>query len=220
MSNKRIRIALLGMASAGALVSLQPAAFAADVVRSQPQEPAPVAPAPAPLNTWSGPYAGVVLGYGVGTTDTAPASIDTNGFLGGAFVGYNLQNGPIVYGGEADMGYNWMNGSSAGTSIDTGLDGSLRARLGYAVTDSVLLYGTAGGEASRIKVSDAAGDDSQTMFGWTAGVGADAMLTDQVFARAEYRYVGFGSKTFNTGSGAQSVDANQNRFMIGLGVKF
>jgi len=118
------------------------------------------------------------------------------------------------------MGYNWMDGSSGGTTTKSGLDGSLRARLGYAVTDSVMIYGTAGGAASRLKVSDAAGSDSNTMYGWTAGVGADAMLTDQVFARAEYRYVDFGSKTFNTGSGAQSVDANQNRFMVGLGMKF
>jgi outer membrane immunogenic protein len=220
MINNRIRIALLGMASAGALVALQPAAYAADVVRSQPEEPAPIAPAPAPLNTWSGPYAGVVLGYGVGTTDTAPASIDTNGVLGGAFVGYNLQSGPVIYGGEVDMGYNWMDGSSGGTTTKSGLDGSLRARLGYAVTDNVMIYGTAGGAATRMEVSDAAGSDSNTMYGWTAGVGADAMLTDQVFARAEYRYVDFGSKTFNTGSGAQSVDANQNRFMVGLGMKF
>jgi outer membrane immunogenic protein len=220
MKNIRIRIALLGMASAGALVALQPAANAADAVLSQPVEPAPMEPVPAPLNTWSGPYAGVVLGYGVGTTDTAPASIDTNGFLGGAFVGYNFQNGPFVYGGEVDMGYNWMDGSSGGTSAESGLDGSLRARLGYAVTDSFLLYGTAGGAASRMEVSDAAGNDTQTMFGWTAGVGADAMLTDQVFGRAEYRYADFGSKTFNTGSGPQSVDATENRFMLGLGVKF
>ena len=58
------------------------------------------------------------------------------------------------------------------------------------------------------------------MFGWTAGVGADTMLTDTVFARAEYRYVDYGSKTFNTGSGPRSVDATENRFMIGLGMKF
>lgn len=220
MKNNRNHLALFALAAACALTAGQSSAFAADVVRSQPREPAPVAPAPAPVDTWSGPYGGAILGYGVGKTDTAPASIDTSGFLGGVFVGYNFQNGPVVYGIEADTGYNWMDGTSGGTKSQAGLDGSLRARIGFAATDSILLYGTAGGAASRLKITDAAGDDSATMYGWTAGVGADAMLTDTVFARAEYRYVDFGSKTFNTGSGPQSVDATQNRFMIGLGVKF
>ena len=37
------------------------------------------------------------------------------------------------------------------------------------------------------------------MLGWTAGVGTDIKLTDNVFGRVEYRYTDFGSKNFTTG---------------------
>ncbi len=35
------------------------------------------------------------------------------------------------------------------------------------------------------------------MIGWTAGVGTDIKLTDNVFGRVEYRYTDFGSKSFD-----------------------
>ncbi len=69
--------------------------------------------------------------------------------------------------------------------------------MGFAVTDDVLLYGTAGGAAERLKVSDPVGDDSNALLGWTAGAGVDVKLTEQVFGRVEYRYTDFGSSDFN-----------------------
>ena len=58
------------------------------------------------------------------------------------------------------------------------------------------------------------------MLGWTAGGGVDVKLTEQVFGRVEYRYTDFGSGDFNTGSGPQSVDSNENRVTFGVGMKF
>lgn len=220
MNITTFRNALLGAACASAFLAVQPAAFAADIIGEEPPAPEAVTIEPAPLNTWSGPYAGVALGYGFGETNTPGGAIDTDGFLGSGFAGYNFQQGPLVFGAEADAGYNAIEGTSAGTTAEGGFDGSLRARMGVAVTNDVLVYGTAGGAAARHEIADAAGSDSQTLLGWTAGAGVDAMLTDQVFGRAEYRYSDFGSETFNTGSGAQSVDATQNRIQLGLGVKF
>jgi outer membrane immunogenic protein len=194
--------------------------FAADVVMEEP--PAPAAPLETPpVNTWSGPYAGISLGYGFsGRTSTPGNDIDTDGFVGSGFGGFNFQNGMFVYGAEADLGYAGFSGDNAGTSSKSGLDGSLRARMGVAVTDNVLLYGTAGGAAQSLKVSDAAGDERKTMVGWTAGAGVDVKMTENVFGRVEYRYTDFGSRTFNTGSGPQAVDASDNRVMFGIGMKF
>ncbi len=92
--------------------------------------------------------------------------------------------------------------------------------MGFAVTESVLVYGTAGGTAGRLEISDAAGSDGNAMFGWTAGAGVDAILTETLFGRVEYRYTDYGSESFNTGSGAQNVDASSNRVQLGLGLKF
>lgn len=193
-------------------------AFAADAVIEEPPAAPMVEP---PLNTWSGPYAGVTLGYGFnGTTTPIGGDIDNDGFVGGVFAGYNFQQDMFVYGLEGDIGYGNIKGSNGFTETTSGLDGSLRARLGVAVTNDVLLYGTAGGAAQRLEVSDPFGSDSQGMVGWTAGGGVDLKFTENVFGRVEYRYTDFGSADFNTGSGVQSVDSTQSRVNFGIGMKF
>lgn len=193
-------------------------AYAADAVIEEP----PAAPMEEPpLNTWSGPYAGISLGYGFsGTTTPATGDIDTDGFVGDAFAGYQLQNDLFVYGVEGDIGYGNVKGDNGITETKSGFEGSLRARMGVAVTEDVLLYGTAGGAAQELEVTDPIGSDSQGMLGWTAGGGVDVKLTEQVFGRVEYRYTDFGSKDFNTGSGLQSIDSRENRVTFGIGMRF
>ena len=129
-------------------------------------------------------------------TRPSAITVDTDGFLAGGFVGYNYQVGNIVAGAEGDIGYNWADGTNAGLTSESGVEGSLRARLGYVISPQILLYATAGGAAKDLEVSDATGSDSNTMLGWTAGAGADIMITEQVFGRVEYRYTDFGSDTF------------------------
>ena len=208
-------------AAAFGLVALLGAApaYAADVVQEQP----PAAPVETPpLPTWEGPYAGISLGYGFSGTVSAPLTgdIDTDGFVGNVFGGYNFQGGPFVYGLEGDVGYSHLTGSNGISDSETSFDGSLRARLGYSVTDNILLYGTAGGAAQHLKVSDPTGSDSNTMLGWTVGGGTDIKLTEQVFGRVEYRYTDFGSNDFTTGLGTQSIDSKENRVTFGIGMKF
>ncbi|MGB3536839.1 MAG: outer membrane protein [Mesorhizobium sp.] len=195
-------------------------AFAADVVQEEPPAPAPIAELP--VASWAGPYAGINLGYGFGghtKLRDVGTNIKTDGFVGGAFVGYNWQSDNFVYGVEGDIGYDGSKGSSDDFTSKSGLDGSLRARLGYAVTPEILLYGTAGGAAHKLKVTDDLTGDSQSkgMFGWTAGVGTDIKLTDNVFGRVEYRYTDYGSKTFD---GFGKVKDNENRITFGVGMKF
>lgn len=194
-------------------------ALAADVIYNEPPTPAPIYDAP--VASWAGGYVGLQGGYSFSGRVRAPGNtINTDGFTGGAFGGWNGQNGMIVYGVEADIGYNGSDGANAGLSTKAGVDGTLRARIGAAVTDNVLVYGTAGGAAGRLKVSDGAVADTNTMLGWTAGVGADVKLSEQVFARGEYRYVDYGDKSFDLTGGPQSIDSRENKILLGLGVKF
>lgn len=199
-------------------------AFAADAVMEEP----PAAPMEVPpVNTWSGPYAGVVLGYGfAGSADTDTLGfqndVDTDGFVGNVFAGYQMESNGFVYGLEGDVGYSDLHGDNAGLELQSGFDGSLRARLGVAVTPDVLLYGTAGGAAQNIEVTDQiTGDnDSNTHLGWTAGVGADIKVTENVFGRVEYRYTDFGSKDYSLNGVNTEVDSHDNRVLFGLGMKF
>lgn len=208
--------------SAAAVLGLSAApALAADVVYQEPPAPAPIIDS-APVSSWAGPYAGVQLGYGFSgkvRDRTAGNDIGTDGFVGGAFGGFNMQNGQFVYGGEADVNYSGIDGANAGTAARARLDGSLRARAGVAVNDDVLVYGTAGVAAQRLRVSTAAAQDTNLMLGYTVGAGTDVKLTDDVFARAEYRYSDFGSDTFNLGAPTK-VDSSNHRVSVGLGIKF
>ena len=77
-----------------------------------------------PVASWAGPYAGVSLGYGFsGTTTPATGDVDTDGFLGGVFAGYNLQNGMFVYGIEGDVGYSGVKGDNGITETKSGFEG-------------------------------------------------------------------------------------------------
>ena len=201
------------------LFALSGTAFAADVVSEEPPAPAPIAELP--VASWAGPYAGISAGYGFSghakVHDGGP-DIKTKGFVGGVFGGYQWQQENFVYGAEADLGYNGTKGDSGGVNSKGGFEGSLRARLGYAVTPEILLYGTGGGALKNQKVSVPGDSDSSTMLGWTAGVGTDIKITDNVFGRVEYRYTDFGSKSFD--SVGTKVKESDNRVTFGVGMKF
>jgi outer membrane immunogenic protein len=212
----------LAAATALALLCSAPA-FAADAIFEQPPEPGPVDIVPSASTGWAGPYVGVQGGYTFGRTHSnlpGVGSRDHNGWNGGAFAGIQGQNGSIVYGAEGDIGYNGAHGSGGGISTKSGLEGSLRARLGYAVNDRVLLYGTGGGAAESMRADDGIGSERRTMLGYTVGAGVDAKVTDKVFVRGEYRFTDYGARDFNLGGGAQRIDSHSNKVQVGLGIKF
>ena len=209
--------------SAVAVMGLSAPAFAADVVYQEPPAPAPIIES-APVSSWAGPYAGVHLGYGFSGSvhdRTYSNDISTNGWLGGVFGGFNMQNGQFVYGGEADVNYSGIDGSNAGQNARARIDGSLRARAGVALNDDVLVYGTAGVAAERLRVDvPGVGRDTNMMLGYTVGVGTDVKLTEEVFARGEYRYTDYGSKTFDIAVPSSRIDSSNHRVTVGLGIKF
>jgi outer membrane immunogenic protein len=201
-------------------------AHAADVVFQEPPAPQPSAPMDfAPIATWTGPYAGLQFGYGFSGRVTSPetGNITTDGWYGGAFAGYNMQHDMFVYGVEGDINYSQFRGSNVDGSARTGLEGSLRARLGAAITDDILIYGTGGVAGQRLTVDPAdplLSSDTQGLIGFTVGAGMDARLTDQVFGRVEYRYTQYGNRNFDFGAGAESVNSRDHRVGVGLGIKF
>ncbi len=122
---------------------------------------------------WTGPYAGVHLGYGTGNDDNMThawlpvseqslfpltiANPDPHGFVGGAQAGYNWQCGCFVYGLEADFSWSGMSGTQTVVpAYDAFEDGSrtakesinwygtVRPRIGWACRPNVLIYGTGG----------------------------------------------------------------------------
>lgn len=194
-------------------------AMAADIPLAAPL-PAPDVVEAAPDNNWSGFYLGALIGYGFGESDTDfDESVDVEGVQGGLYAGGNLQYDRFVVGIEGDVLGSGLNDDDAGVSIDQRIEGSLRARAGIAL-DKFMLYGTAGGAATDLKVEAGGDSDKDVLLGWTAGAGVEALLTDKITARVEYRYTDYEDQTFTLDDGDVDADLNTNSVRAGVGFKF
>jgi opacity protein-like surface antigen/outer membrane receptor protein involved in Fe transport len=169
----------------------------------------------------------MLLSDGVGNPLSA-ASFSTrhDGALGGGQVGYNWQHGIWLAGFETDIAFEHYRTATGAlcpgaicnptTAFDApvgliqqhNLDwfGTVRGRLGVAVTPDVLAYGTGGlayGEVEHMGImygSDGATpNDAGNPFvnralraGWTAGAGIEARLAGNVTGKVEYLHLDFG----------------------------
>lgn len=178
---------------------------------------------------WTGGYIGIQGGYAWGKSDVDTNidpdfdiinsvdvdSLDANGFVGGAHVGYLLQSSSFVYGIEGDIEYAGLKDKADVSFNDGGVGdggeakkdidwlGSLRLRAGFAA-DRALFYATGGlavgGVSLESDLSDVAqqggglsnDDDKKTAWGWTIGGGVEYAVTDALSARIEYRYTDLG----------------------------
>jgi outer membrane immunogenic protein len=184
------------------------------------------------------------------------ASVNQNGFIGGGQVGYNYQWGPsFLIGIEADIQGAGIRGSgqtigggvasyssgggltetatSVGSNkISAGVDwlGTVRGRLGYLVTPTLLIFGTGGlsygGAYANITNYSATtysvalgefnqffspapdtthtfiggGQKSQTLVGWNAGGGLEWMFMPNWSLKAEAFYWNLGNMNVGTAS--------------------
>jgi outer membrane immunogenic protein len=210
----RIPILLAAMAMAAATP-----AVAADLGEAEPL-PTPDLTAAAPANDWTGFYLGALLGWTWGNAGTdEEGDIEGDGIDGGVYAGGNWQFGQFVLGAEGDLLLSGAEGSEDDVEFDQGVNGSLRARAGIAL-DRFLLYGTGGVAATELELSDDDSDDSNTLWGWTVGAGAEALVLDNVTARVEYRYSDYQDKEFRLDSGEGDSDFSTNSVRAGVGVKF
>ncbi|HEX7882193.1 MAG TPA: outer membrane beta-barrel protein [Afipia sp.] len=150
------------------------------------------------------------------------------GFTGGGHVGFNWQNSALVYGVEADLSAFDFRSSQRGTGLfpfggggGAALGGNtflvttsassdwlatLRARLGWAVAPTALIYVTGGAAFSDVKVSNTYRDNHSTVdfdgagasstsslrAGWTVGGGLEWAFAPNWTVRGEYLYVDLG----------------------------
>ena len=157
------------------------------------------------------------------------AGRDLDGGVFGGQIGYNWQASNWVFGIEADLQWTGQQGSTtalcpvggcfpaltfvpaAGGSSATLTDklewfGTIRGRVGFTVTPSVLLYATGGGAYGSVKTDlglstltanlvpvTIAGSRSTDRFGWTVGAGAEWMFASNWSGKLEYLYMDLGS---------------------------
>ena len=209
--------ALLGAAALVALMVTAPS-FAADVPGRMPVKAPPLAPVP--VFTWTGFYLGGHVGYLWGhtrieETETAGALGPTNGVVGGLLGGANWQTGPLVLGGEADIGWSNARGNGAVAltpeffQYQIRWTSHVRGRIGYDF-NGTLVY-LAGGLAianahvQEIETCGLACTVGGTYTGGSIGGGIEHAFTPQISGRIEYLYDDFGHKTYTTGDDTYRV---------------
>jgi outer membrane immunogenic protein len=207
---------------ATAAIMLAGPALAADLPRySEPATPVYVAPA---AFNWTGFYAGANVSYNWGDFDTIGTTTrlnDANGFGGGIQAGYNMQYDPLVVGIEGELGYANSKDSFAGSKGTLGWRGSLTPRIGYAM-DRFLPYVKAGVAVGNVEIKDATlgGSDSATAWGWTAGVGAEYAVTNNVSVRVEYDYTDLTRESLALGGTAAKAGFKGSDVKLGVNYKF
>lgn len=169
------------------------------------------------------PSAGIVT-WAAGANAALP--IKSDGFIGGGQIGYNYQFNSFVAGLEADIQGVAASGNSATTATAVpfrantffstiagtkSIDylGTVRGRLGFLVTPTLLVYGTGGLAYGGVQTSATifqfsalngafgagAGSFSDTRVGWAVGGGAEWLFAPNWSAKVEYLYYDLGSVT-------------------------
>ncbi len=181
--------------------------------------------------------------------------INNGGFIGGGQVGYNYQfYNNFVVGLEADI--QGIAGSSSTATASTGagvpgfplnavagavatsktLDylGTVRGRIGYLVTPTLLVYATGGLAYGGVNSSTSifqgitgpsfgittaygtSGVYSNTRAGWTAGAGAEWMFMPNWSAKLEYLYYDLGTANYGAGAMGSAFTAGGGSFFTNL----
>jgi outer membrane immunogenic protein len=166
-----------------------------------------------------------------------------SGVLGGAQVGVNYEFAPWVVGAEASWTDSWISGSTliattpAGTPTiiqerarsDALWFATATGRFGYAANDW-LFYGKAGGAwmhvsytqdymvAGGITAGTQAISDNRT--GFTAGVGAEYGMTENLSGKIEFDFYDFGTRNYNFVLTPVSIRSDLYALIFGLNYRF
>jgi outer membrane immunogenic protein len=198
------------------------------------------------------PLTGPVVSAALAAAIPPHLSTNPKGFIGGGEFGYNHQLGQFVLGVEADVSGADIKGSAsaaqsvgvvgfpntvnvaAAASEKLDFFATLRARLGFLVTPSLLAYGTGGFAFGHVSATTAfaeavggpgpcgcgpavavATSSSATLPGWTAGGGLEWMFAPQWSLKGEYLYYDLGTMSY-----AQTITQTDSlgRNFFGAGV--
>jgi outer membrane immunogenic protein len=232
------------------------AASAADMAVKAPAYKAP----PVAVYSWTGCYIGVEgggswgrarsvsngtnNGVGNGTLGALKTSSDISGGLVGGTLGCNYQVNQWVFGIEGDGSWSDERGSSSlvppfNTAFNEDISqrwlATIRGRVGWAVTPTVLLYGTAGGAFADLRIHEfnptgaggtlTGATETHEFSGWTAGGGIEWGFAPNWSAKVEYLYMDLGHHDFfaTTATGCctfQSTHLTDNIVRAGVNYHF
>jgi outer membrane immunogenic protein len=218
-------------------------------------------PASAQSVDWSGSYIGIHGGAVMsapgtqGTDLLFDPDLDQGGFLGGIYLGHDWQDGDLVYGLSADFDFLAITNANAFYFDEDGPFGkgdnynydadwlaSGRARMGTPFSDRLLVYGSVGVAATRVKASLSSlrtdigfvdGSEipfpvvnssfdavSKTLFGSVIGLGAEYSLTPNWSMKAEYSHYLFRSFDLDSVGGTATIKPQFGTVKFGVAYRF
>jgi len=205
-----------------------------------------------------------LLGFPAGPTFLAnnnPANFNSASLWGGVYGGYNFQVRPTwVVGLEGDFADGNNTKTIAGipgaehpgepttdtSTVTQTWDAGLRARLGYLVTPSTMLFVSGGGAWTHVSARALCGATtpwctftdlnttstaSATLSGWSVGGGLEYRLASNLLVRGEYRYSQYGNFNYTLFPGlppalpgndsiAATLKLNSSTALAGIAYKF
>ena len=197
-----------------------------------------------PVDPFTGFHVEGLVGYDItkaGSSIDDDANVDNDqsidGLLYGVGAGYDFRSGNLVFGPEAEV--TW---STAKTSFDDGdfegfgignvktnRDLYVGAKLGYVVAPSTMVYAKGGYTNAKF---DARSSDGTVVSnrdidtdGWRIGAGVEQAVSNNVFAKLEYRYSNYskGELDFTNDlpdSQRFNLDLDRHQIVAGVGVRF
>ncbi len=195
-------------------------------------------------STSTGPRAEVLVGYDssqAGSSIDDDSSIDNDqtieGITYGGALGYDFAAGGVVLGVEAEL-----TGSTAETefeegdfegfgfgNVETGRALYLGARAGVLAGPNMLVYAKGGYTNAKYNVRSNSGatqfsQDIDTD-GWRVGAGAEYALSENTFAKLEYRYSMYDEAEIDFGddvpdSDRFEIDTDRHQVVVGFGYRF
>jgi outer membrane immunogenic protein len=236
--------AALALGLALAATALAAPARAADLPAGPSYYP-PVTMPPAQYN-WTGFYVGGHVGAGLladnyAETGAPPLpifgsiNIGPVGLIGGAQAGVNYEFAHWVIGAEASWTASNITGTGKATTAGGALEtftsapawfGAATGHVGYAAND-LLFYVKGGGALMDVSYTESApapfGNPTTTnqhRSGYTAGAGLEYGLTENLSAKLEYDFYGFGTKTYNFPATPVSIRSDMSAVTFGLNYRF
>ncbi|MDF1646781.1 MAG: outer membrane beta-barrel protein [Legionellaceae bacterium] len=213
------------------------------------------------LKHWDGLFLGANLGYGASFNNASilpfastPESIadaspllvhlQSSGFLGGGQIGYHWTHNNLLLGIESDIDYAAVAGTNSVTftpypyivnsSVTQQLNwlGTVRAKLGKVVSDTLLPYLTAGFSYANTELSYAdsalfiplnqstytAYSRIQTHIHWVAGAGLEYAVSDHFHYKIEYLYLNAGHLKLDTPY--YGINSNFTNNILRLGINY
>lgn len=181
-------------------------------------------------SSFGGLYGGLAANYTTHMADAVQNGVkvgdgSADGYGIGLILGWSVPVSQNVYLGlEGDFSWDDRAVSLNGTRYDLTHWGTLRARVGYALTPSLMAFASAGlaladfdfKELRTIGVTRG----SEHIWGYAASAGLEFAALSSVSLRAEYMYSTFESWGFSTPTVRHSEDSQAHIVRLGATIKF